>query len=438
MTTTGIHGFPKVKWDNVEDAGLYYPHNTFTFPTWHRPYMLLYEQYLYEIMEKEIVPSIEDETAKKKKVKILELGGRVKEEVANPLEKFYNTLNGEKIAMGDQQKWEALPSNTTRSPSITDALRKNSIAHEVFRILTQDYFQSYGPFSSTPYKEGLTDETGGSDKEGGEGHMANVPVEAFDPIFWLHHCNVDRLFAIWQYLNHTKWFDNSGEGLSKPTKPFDPSKPLKPYHKDVARTLYSSNDTQYWEPLGYTYHELLETILKLQSIDGRKLPGGIGHDGFKEYINVEYDRYSLDGEPYIVYYHVKGGDLPDHIGDVRQLGSFVNFSAPMLPDHGDCAAQKQSSVKSKAQVPITFPLHGLEMDRDNPDAGSMERFPIEPSGEEILLEHVPELHVTVYGGDALYPTYASLDVFETGTYEPLWWATHGKRCGAKQAKQRVG
>jgi hypothetical protein len=43
MTTTGIHGFPKVKWDNVEDAGLYYPHNTFTFPTWHRPYMLLYE-----------------------------------------------------------------------------------------------------------------------------------------------------------------------------------------------------------------------------------------------------------------------------------------------------------------------------------------------------------------------------------------------------------
>ncbi|KAF3924544.1 Tyrosinase [Orbilia brochopaga] len=33
---------------------------------------------------------------------------------------------------------------------------------------------------------------------GNDGHMAIVPYSAFDPIFWLHHTNVDRLFAIWQ------------------------------------------------------------------------------------------------------------------------------------------------------------------------------------------------------------------------------------------------
>jgi hypothetical protein len=71
---------------------------------------------------------------KNRKVKILELGGRVKEEVANPLEKFYNTLNGEKIAMGDQQKWEVLPSNTTRSPSITDALVPAAMETPIWRI----------------------------------------------------------------------------------------------------------------------------------------------------------------------------------------------------------------------------------------------------------------------------------------------------------------
>jgi tyrosinase len=40
------------------------------------------------------------------------------------------------------------------------------------------------------------------DKVGGNGgHMGALEVAAFDPIFWLHHCNVDRLLAIWQDLN---------------------------------------------------------------------------------------------------------------------------------------------------------------------------------------------------------------------------------------------
>jgi tyrosinase len=39
------------------------------------------------------------------------------------------------------------------------------------------------------------------DKVGGNGHMAALEVAAFDPVFWLHHANVDRLWAIWQDLN---------------------------------------------------------------------------------------------------------------------------------------------------------------------------------------------------------------------------------------------
>lgn len=30
------------------------------------------------------------------------------------------------------------------------------------------------------------------------GHMSRAPVAVNDPSFWLHHCNVDRLWAIWQ------------------------------------------------------------------------------------------------------------------------------------------------------------------------------------------------------------------------------------------------
>lgn len=28
---------------------------------------------------------------------------------------------------------------------------------------------------------------------------------AFDPIFWMHHSNVDRLFALWQAMNYDVW-----------------------------------------------------------------------------------------------------------------------------------------------------------------------------------------------------------------------------------------
>lgn len=36
---------------------------------------------------------------------------------------------------------------------------------------------------------------------GGRGHMSWPQMAAFDPIFYLHHANVDRIFAMWQALN---------------------------------------------------------------------------------------------------------------------------------------------------------------------------------------------------------------------------------------------
>lgn len=30
-------------------------------------------------------------------------------------------------------------------------------------------------------------------------------LSAFDPIFYLHHCNVDRLFALWSAINPGVW-----------------------------------------------------------------------------------------------------------------------------------------------------------------------------------------------------------------------------------------
>ena len=48
----------------------------------------------------------------------------------------------------------------------------------------------------------------GTDPDGaGEvgGLMSNVPTAAFDPIFWIHHCNIDRLWSVWECLPERVW-----------------------------------------------------------------------------------------------------------------------------------------------------------------------------------------------------------------------------------------
>lgn len=37
---------------------------------------------------------------------------------------------------------------------------------------------------------------------GGPNNMGNVPTAARDPIFWMHHCNIDRLWASWNAAGH--------------------------------------------------------------------------------------------------------------------------------------------------------------------------------------------------------------------------------------------
>jgi hypothetical protein len=48
----------------------------------------------------------------------------------------------------------------------------------------------------------------GSDPQGNDGAgglMASVPTAAFDPIFWVHHCNIDRLWNVWETLENREW-----------------------------------------------------------------------------------------------------------------------------------------------------------------------------------------------------------------------------------------
>ncbi|KAI1848861.1 hypothetical protein JX266_005289 [Neoarthrinium moseri] len=102
---------------------------------------------------------------------------------------------------------------------------------------------------------------------GGNGQMSSPPVSSFDPIFWLHHTNIDRLFAIWQachddpnvsstYVTPKRASNStfsmragSTENITTPLTPFAQSGT-----KDK-QNFWTSEGARYTKSFGYVYPE---------------------------------------------------------------------------------------------------------------------------------------------------------------------------------------
>lgn len=95
------------------------------------------------------------------------------------------------------------------------------------------------------------------------GHMSSIKTSAFDPIFWLHHTNIDRLYAIWQALHEDDHKEetfvttqSAGRG-SFAVLPGDKEgidTPLYPF-RDTESSWYTSRKVKRTEPFGYAYPE---------------------------------------------------------------------------------------------------------------------------------------------------------------------------------------
>lgn len=124
----------------------------------------------------------------------------------------------------------------------------------------------YLPYSNQgyngPLRDGLLDSMEGIHNQVHGllgGHMASVPFAAFDPIFWLHHTNMDRLEALWQaiypqsyvapQLNRIGTYNRDQNTIENGTTP------LYPFHKSE-NTYHTSQDARYTSNFGYTYPEI--------------------------------------------------------------------------------------------------------------------------------------------------------------------------------------
>ena len=92
--------------------------------------------------------------------------------------------------------------------------------------------------------------------------MGDLTVAAFDPLFWLHHANVDRVFAIWQTIYPdqftVQWNTTQSDYVIPMGTTVDANTPLYPFHSDGQGTLFTSTGVRSTRSFGYTYPEVMD------------------------------------------------------------------------------------------------------------------------------------------------------------------------------------
>ncbi|KAI0357534.1 tyrosinase [Trametes cingulata] len=300
----GIHGLPYTPWDGVgedspaEVAG-YCTHGQVLFPTWHRPYVSLYEQILqkhairisrtyiddgccwrkaaqdlrqpYWDWAKDALPP--PEVISMERVMITTPDGR-RSSVQNPLMR-YRFHNIDSSFGASFAEWPTSLRHPTHSgPDARDdieglikTLQANhaDIASKTYNLLTRantwSDFSCHTPGDSASASnslEAIHDAI--HDCVGGIGHMADPAYAAFDPIFMLHHCQVDRLLSLWSALRPNVWVSEAraydGTFTIPPNSRVNENTPLTPF-RNTQSTFWTSGNVA--EPcptqLGYSYPE---------------------------------------------------------------------------------------------------------------------------------------------------------------------------------------
>ncbi|KAI0667737.1 tyrosinase [Trametes maxima] len=318
----GIHGLPYVPWNYAGEAAPgkptgYCVHGSVLFPTWHRPYVALFEQILQEHAvriantyvsdtdiwckvaadlrqpywdwAKSVVPP--PELTIMERVIIITPSGKHKA-VANPLLR-YRFCPVDSSFADPFTEWPT----TIRHPTCEGShgqvdidaflamLEANQadITSKTYGLLTRthtwDAFSCHSPGNAPCISnslEAIHDAV--HDCVGGGGHMGDPAYAAFDPIFMFHHCQVDRLLSLWEALNPGVWVseDTAGDGtFTIPSKAIvDENTALAPFRSSQC-SFWTSKKVAGVTPtqLGYSYPEFNDIDLSDRPTVARHIAG---------------------------------------------------------------------------------------------------------------------------------------------------------------------
>ena len=313
----GIHGRPFVPWDNVQFAsgrtGGYCTHSSIIFLTWHRPYVALYEQQIYAIVQdiagefssvngsvyktaaetfripfwdwaapaldgQHVMPPSISSAAH---VEVVTPNGT--QTIPNPLYQYqFHPLNSTDLPDSPFSTWP----NTLRYPDsnnvnatsqdgkILEELDQNQGTYAKRYLNLLESYSNYSKFSNKAWMPNAANAPGSYDSLeslhdaihgliGNGGHFTYNEYSAFDPVFFLHHANVDRLFAIWQAIYPNSWVPDTiaqaGTATIIPNVTLiTENTPLTPFHRTSNGTFWTSKTIRNCETFGYTYPEIAD------------------------------------------------------------------------------------------------------------------------------------------------------------------------------------
>lgn len=116
------------------------------------------------------------------------------EDDGNPLLKFHMNFT----ARDDQGQERVIDRDTSRHPKSPDELSRYK---KRFHMQNSDIPDLYSLPDFSQFSERLRVGWHNAIHNWIGGDMGIVAFSAYDPIFWIHHCNIDRIWAIWQTRN---------------------------------------------------------------------------------------------------------------------------------------------------------------------------------------------------------------------------------------------
>ncbi|KAL2680998.1 hypothetical protein Neosp_008601 [[Neocosmospora] mangrovei] len=215
----GIHGVPFEPWSGVESVeggnmSGYCMHSSVLFSTWHRPYLALFEQELYQ--------------------------------KANAIASMF--------ANGTERQAYQDAARSFRMPYWDWSLEAPEGDEHFPGVFWNATISQYGPRAADSIESihDIIHINGGL-----KGHMTYVPVSSFDPLFILHHTMTDRLLAMWQILNPDAWMTPMPSGETTFTsiagEMQDSTTPLTPFFATEDGTFWNSDMARTTEAFGYSY-----------------------------------------------------------------------------------------------------------------------------------------------------------------------------------------
>ncbi|KUL89658.1 hypothetical protein ZTR_00412 [Talaromyces verruculosus] len=400
----GIHGYPYRSWDGVNGQFLtgYCSHGSPIFPTWHRPYLALFEQRIWQYAQS-IAASYPDDqrqayvdAATTLRAPYWDWAETVRSPDPNTGQSRMDNVNS------------GMSSNSAWLTSSTYQLLSSETNYTVFsNSVLQDRGDNYNNLESI--------HDGVHALVGDGGHMTYFSMAAFDPIFWIHHCSIDRIFALWEVLNPNSYVepmaDTYGTFVIEAGTVEDITTPLYPFHRsDDPNDFWTSGNSRSTRDFGYTYPEIqdwgvdqgtlqnnVRTAInnlynaparmgpaapkkekrgilddlesapqELTSMAANKVTGQMTKTQFDRLgvnnmvknwaINVAVDKHALQGNPFQIHFFYGEPDTQLAPGDYFRapnlIGTYRTFTSPMS-SHDQKSRRTSSNNLSTGQISLS-------------------------------------------------------------------------------------